>query len=76
MHKFEAVLEPLPDGVWKLTLHLPGQTQEMKDEPSPAGLDAAAAKDWAEGFIRAEGFKELLGWLPLEHGKYQVKMTM
>ena len=76
MNKFEAVLEPLPDGVWKLTLHLPGQTQEMRDEPSPAGLDEKSAKDWAEGFIRAEGFNELLGWRPLKDGKYQIEMTM
>ena len=75
MNQFEAVLEPLPDGLWKLTLFLPRQTDEMEDEPSAAGLDVAAAKTWAEGLIRAKGFVELLGWRPLEGGKHQIKMT-
>ena len=76
MNKFESVLEPLPDGLWKLTLFLPRQTDEMKDKTSPEGLSVATAKTWAEGLIRAEGFVELLGWQPLEGGKYQIEMTM
>ena len=76
MNEFEAVLKPLSDGHWILTLFLPGQSNTMREEPSPAGLDVPGAKDWAEAFMRAHGFKEFFGWLSLKDGKYQIKMTV
>lgn len=77
MYIFEAVLESLSDGQWKVTLSLPKEWgHEMEHFESPAGQDDVAAKAWAAGEIRAKGFTEQFGWYFIEDGKHAMQVTV